>query len=176
VEAEKSQTEAYARQVARLADAEAELARTVGELAKQLRLSEARNNVEDAQGLMEGAEEMLREPRTGPEVQADMVSAMELLLTLFESNCQGGQCQASAMLSMMAQSLRLGMGSRGGASAGGSRAGGAYGGAGGSVGGGTGSGGGAARSGAGAVDVSPTEFPAEYRGLLERFFQNVEAE
>ncbi|MDX9982236.1 MAG: hypothetical protein RBU25_19605, partial [Lentisphaeria bacterium] len=165
-----------ALQAERLATAEASLAGTVGELARKLRLSEARNNVEDAQDLMEQAGKMLHTPRTDLEVQADMGSAIELLLTLFESNCQGGQCQASAMLSMMAQSLRVGMRLGAGASGGGSRAGGPYGGAGGAVGGGTGSGGGEGRGGNGAVDAVPAEFPAEYRGLLERFFQNVEAE
>lgn len=175
LETEKDRAD-YARQAERLAEAEAGLAETVGELARKLRPSEARNNIEDAQNLMKQAGKMLREPRTDLEVQADMGSAIELLLTLFESNCQGGQCQASSMLSMMAQSLRVGMRLGAGAAGGGSRAGGPFGGAGGTVGGGAGSGGGEGRGGSGAVDAVPAEFPAEYRGLLERFFQNVEAE
>jgi hypothetical protein len=41
--------------------------------------------------------------------------------------------------------------------------------------GGDGSGSSAERAGDSVTDVAPAEFPAEYRGLLEKFFQKVEA-
>ncbi len=177
LEAEKEQVADYVQQAERLSVAESELSRTVADLAKKLDPSEARNNIEDAQGLMEQVSLAMREPRTDREVQADMGSAIELLLSLFESNCQGGQCQGSQMLAMMAQKLGLQMrlGAGAGASGGGSRAGGPFGGAGGTVTGGTGSGGAAERGGDSVTDVAPAEFPTEYRGLLEQFFQKVEA-
>lgn len=177
LEAEKAQVADYAQQAERLSVAESELSQTVGGLAKQLQPSEARNNIEDAQGLMEQVSLVMREPRTDQEVQADMSSAIELLLSLFESNCQGGQCQGSQMLAMMAQKLGLQMrlGAGAGATGGGSRAGGPFGGPGGTVTGGAGSGGAAARGGDSVTDVAPAEFPTEYRGLLEQFFQKVEA-
>lgn len=177
LDAEKEQIADYPQQAERLSVAESELSRTVGDLAKKLRPSDARNNIEDAQGLMEQVAITMREPETGREVQADMSSAMELLLSLFDSNCQGGQCQGASMMAMMAQKLGLQMrlGAGAGAAGGGSRAGGPFGGAGGTVTGGAGSGGAAARAGDSVTDVAPAEFPAEYRGLLERFFRNVEA-
>jgi hypothetical protein len=175
LDTEKEQTQDYAAQAERLSVAESELSRTVGELAKKLRPSEARNIVENAEGLMEQVAITMREPATGKEVQADMASAVEMLLSLFESNCSGGKCQSSAMMAMMAQKMGFKVGMGMGASGGGSRAGGPFGGSGGTVTGGAGSGTSAARGGDSVTDVAPAEFPAEYRGLLETFFQKVEA-
>jgi hypothetical protein len=175
LDTEKDQTQDYAAQAERLSVAESELSRTVGELAKKLRPSEARNIVENAEGLMEQVAITMREPATGKEVQADMASAVEMLLSLFESNCKGGKCKSAGMMAMLAQKMGFNVGMGAGASGGGSRAGGPFGGSGGTVTGGAGSGGSAARGGDSVTDVAPAEFPAEYRGLLETFFQKVEA-
>jgi hypothetical protein len=175
LDAEKEQIKDYVQQAERLSVAEAELGRTLDELALKLRPSEALNTVEDAQTLMQQAALGLRKPDTGLDVRANMSSAMELLLSLFDSNCSGGKCQGSAMMAMMAQKMGLRMGMSSGMSGGGSRAGGPFNGAGGAVTGGAGSGSSAERGGDSVTDVAPAEFPAEYRGLLETFFQKVEA-
>ena len=177
LDAEKAQIKDYDDQAERLAVAESELGRTVGELAKKLRLSEARNTIEDAQGLMEQAGVDLREPNTGREVRADMSTAIELLASLFDGSSSQSQGQGQGMMAMMAQQmgLQMGMGAGAGASGGGSTAGGPFGGPGGNVPGGLGSGGNAARGGDSVTDVAPADFPVEYRGLLEKFFKKVEA-
>lgn len=176
LEAEKEHIADYAPQAERLAASETELAESVVELAERLRPSQVRNDIEDAAGLMERVAAMLAEPRTDREVRADMGSAIELLLQVFESNCQGGECQASAMLAMMARSLGLSMSLGSGAAPGGSPGRQGFEGAGGTGVGGTGSGTSAERSGYGAIEATPAEFPVEYREQLERFFRRVEAE